>query len=302
MNPTFSYQPYQLYSNSNDNSMMSDMQMQMPLSLPHPMARHSMSIHDAMTNSSYSFQIDDFVETNDPFNAASYKDASLSQFSAPRANLVPNDSASSSAESSVPSFVAERKLLGPDFCPGPYDVICARGAAAANHDGNLRFRKTVQDFVPQYSKATTKLEKSLLVSAIVDSVRDYAPDGGFVKKFEDGNWYEVGDACAREKIGQTLRDALHQKYKSSTRAKKPRRKELKEIKKKKPQGTPKTKKAKTSKATKLSLVATESLSAMLMVPPLVGQDEQQDDNELSLTSIFSNALAEGLNLDSILRC
>jgi hypothetical protein len=266
-----------------------------------------MSIHNVMYNSSYSLQISDFVEplvaqTDSPFTAASYEDASSSQFFAPQANVVPNDSASSSADSSIPAFGADRKLLGPDFCPGPYDVICARGAAAASHVGNLRFRKTVKDFVPQYSKATTKLEKSLLVSAIVDSVRDNAPEGGFVKKFEDGDWYEVGDACAREKIGQTLRDALHQKYKSSTKAKKPRRKELKEMKKERPQGTPKTTKAKAIKASKLSLAATEPLSTFLRVPPLIGENDQSDDIELSLTRIFSNALDEGLNLDSILRC
>lgn len=77
----------------------------------------------------------------------------------------------------------------------------------------------------KYSSATSKLEKSLIVSSIVDSVRDASPDGGFVKK-DGGRWYEVGDHIAREKCGQSFRDLLHEKYKSSTKAKKMRRKEL----------------------------------------------------------------------------
>jgi hypothetical protein len=51
-----------------------------------------------------------------------------------------------------------------------------------------------------------------------------------VKKF-NGRWFEVGDSVAREKIGQCMRDQLHSKYKSSTKAKQGRRKELRELKK-----------------------------------------------------------------------
>lgn len=94
-----------------------------------------------------------------------------------------------------------------------------------NHVGNVRFREIIRSKLPQYNACRSKLEKSLIVTTIVDSVRDVSPDGGFVKKNEaTGVWYDVGDALAREKIGQTLRDQLHSKYKSSTKAKKERRK------------------------------------------------------------------------------
>ena len=53
----------------------------------------------------------------------------------------------------------------------------------------------------KYSLASTKIEKSLIVSGIVDAVRESSPDGGFVKE-ERGLWYEVGDHIAREKCGQ----------------------------------------------------------------------------------------------------
>ena len=116
-------------------------------------------------------------------------------------------------------------LLAADFIPGRFDVICARGKHAKQHTGNHRFRQIIEMSLPKYDKATTKLEKSLIVSSIVDSVRQASPNGGFVRE-EKGRWYEVGDHIAREKVGQCLRDSLHTKYKSSTKAKKRRRKQM----------------------------------------------------------------------------
>jgi hypothetical protein len=116
----------------------------------------------------------------------------------------------------------EMKPLAANFVPGPKDVICARGKEAFSHPGNRRFRLSVSMNLERYSKATTKLDKSLIVSAIVDSVRQAAPDGGFIKKTGEV-WFEVGDHVAREKVGQSFRDLLHTKYKSSTKAKKRRR-------------------------------------------------------------------------------
>jgi hypothetical protein len=124
---------------------------------------------------------------------------------------------------------SERQPLAADFVPGPYDCICARGKAAANHAGNVRFRSLIHRFKNDYAQANTKVEKSVVVSEIADAVRGMSPQGGFVKKFGNA-WYEVGDSVAREKIGQCLRDALHESYKSSTKAKKNRRKELRALK------------------------------------------------------------------------
>jgi hypothetical protein len=116
----------------------------------------------------------------------------------------------------------EMKPLPANFEPGPMDVICARGKQAHSHSGNRRFRLSVSMNLERYSKATTKLDKSLIVSSIVDTVRQASPDGGFLKK-QVGCWFEVGDHVAREKVGQSFRDLLHTKYKSSTKAKKRRR-------------------------------------------------------------------------------
>lgn len=85
--------------------------------------------------------------------------------------------------------------------PGEYDVICARGKRALGHPGNRRFRAMIEDNLEKYSKANSKLEKSLIVSEIVDAVRESSPYGGFIRE-EGGVWYEVGDHIAREKCGQ----------------------------------------------------------------------------------------------------
>jgi hypothetical protein len=74
-----------------------------------------------------------------------------------------------------------------------------------------------------YRKAKTKLDKSKVLSDVVEQVRLNSPRGGFVKQDAKGRWHEVGDFLAREKTSQAFRDALHENYKSSNVAKKKRR-------------------------------------------------------------------------------
>eukprot|EP00934_Nitzschia_sp_Nitz4_P006316 Nitzschia sp. Nitz4//scaffold18_size181773//178945//179922//NITZ4_001948-RA/size181773-processed-gene-0.75-mRNA-1//-1//CDS//3329540110//6306//frame0 len=106
------------------------------------------------------------------------------------------------------------------YQPGPKDVICGRGAKAKNHSGNLVFKKYIQQFIGTYSDAQTKLEKSVIVTNVIDSIQ--GKGGIFVKELEKNEWAEVGDELKRDKIGQAFRDALHGKYRSSTKAKRRR--------------------------------------------------------------------------------
>lgn len=116
----------------------------------------------------------------------------------------------------------EMRKLPDDFQPCPLDVICKRGKTAYEH--NAPFRATLREYLNEYSNASSKLEKSLIVSQIVEKIRNESPDGGFVRE-EKGIYYEVGDSIARERVGSQLRDMLHTKYRSSTLAKRKRRKE-----------------------------------------------------------------------------
>jgi hypothetical protein len=140
-------------------------------------------------------------------------------------------------------------FLQEGFSPGDDDVICGRGKKCYSHIGNERFRQRVTKMLGVYSQAKSKLDKSNVLSAVVDQVRHASPDGGFIKQAEDGRWADVGDFLARvsfyraflnsssiqrislfsffaisqEKTSQAFRDALHEQYKSSTVAKKKRR-------------------------------------------------------------------------------
>ena len=80
------------------------------------------------------------------------------------------------------------RFLPDGFEPGEHDVLCGRGRKCFNHPGNVKFREIVQSFLAQYSKAMTKLEKSYILSDVVEKVRKNSGIGGFIKKNEDGSW------------------------------------------------------------------------------------------------------------------
>ena len=90
--------------------------------------------------------------------------------------------------------------LSDEFQPGPQHVICSRGQRALKHSGNKRFRGLIRASADAYDKACTKLEKSAVVTQIIDSIREGG--GGFVRQQPSGAWCEVGDGVAREKVGQ----------------------------------------------------------------------------------------------------
>ena len=128
------------------------------------------------------------------------------------------------------------------FIPGPFDVICGRGKDTLNHEGNKRYKNIVNSLLQKYASATNKFDKTLIVSEVIETVRYstnhatadiYESDseiqeqqqqqGQFVKKCDDGRWYEVQDHLIREKVSQGFRDSLHKLYKSSTKSKRRRR-------------------------------------------------------------------------------
>jgi hypothetical protein len=131
----------------------------------------------------------------------------------PRADITDDDESSGASSSCC---------LSQGFAPGPSDVVCARGKSYWDHEGNQRYRALIQAATEKYSFSTNKLDKTLIVSEIVEAV--HAAQGRFVKReAKGGPWVVVDEVFAREKVSQSLRDGLHDKYKSSTKAKKQRR-------------------------------------------------------------------------------
>lgn len=90
---------------------------------------------------------------------------------------------------------------------GPYDVLCSRSRTAHKHVGNRRFKIIAELKLLAYKDATTKLSKSLIVTAIHDTIR--SAGGEFLRKNRlTGVWEMASDVLAQEKIGHTLRSAI----------------------------------------------------------------------------------------------
>jgi hypothetical protein len=122
------------------------------------------------------------------------------------------------------SVAISMTALSDSFSVGSSDVIFSRGKKAKSHAGNIFFQSIIEKSAEKYAKAEGRLGKSIIVSEIIDTVRQHSPNGGFVKK-DRGKWFEVGDWSARERVGQSLRDLLHGQYRSSASSKKRRREE-----------------------------------------------------------------------------
>jgi hypothetical protein len=106
--------------------------------------------------------------------------------------------------------------LGGDYEPSDFSVICGRGKESFDHVGNCRFRILTTSFLESYSQAVNKKARSAILSEIVAMNRQA---GGNFCRYEEGEWCEVGDHCAREKVSTLLRDLLHTQYRSSAKAK-----------------------------------------------------------------------------------
>jgi hypothetical protein len=142
--------------------------------------------------------------------------------------ILPEESMNSSQSvyhgNSVPRSNGDKNMLPEDFVPGPHSVICGRGKACANAAGNRRLKTIVDSHLKPYSETKTKLEKSEIVSTIVNVVKQATSVGAFVK-LEGGRYWEVEDSVSREKVGCMLRDCLHSQYRSSTKSKLARRRQ-----------------------------------------------------------------------------
>jgi hypothetical protein len=122
----------------------------------------------------------------------------------------------------------KRSQLGDDFTPSRFSVICGRGKDSYDHVGNHHFRELASMFVARYSRASSKADKSEIVSDMVGII--HQADGIFCK-FEKGAWFKVGDHYAREKAGALLRDMVQTQQSSSSPSSSPPVVKAKQVKK-----------------------------------------------------------------------
>uniref|UniRef100_A0A8J9X4D0 DUF6824 domain-containing protein n=1 Tax=Phaeodactylum tricornutum TaxID=2850 RepID=A0A8J9X4D0_PHATR len=101
--------------------------------------------------------------------------------------------------------------------PGLHDVLLGRGGGTNNHQGNVFFRKLVNEHKMRYL-ACSKVDKPKVAREVVCLWRKLTPPGRFLSRHEEARrgpgsvkaadtlWYEVGDKKAREKASQCLRE------------------------------------------------------------------------------------------------
>jgi hypothetical protein len=110
------------------------------------------------------------------------------------------------------------QVLPNSFYPSEDSVICAKGKKAKEHPGNQFLSSLMQSKLEEYRASASKLDRSYIVSQIMKEVTDRG--GLFVRQLTvGGQWFDVGPRNSREKIGQMFRDALHELFRSSTKAK-----------------------------------------------------------------------------------
>jgi len=97
--------------------------------------------------------------------------------------------------------------------PTSSDVLCGRGKRVNTHKGNIGFREIVQkykfEYVAGHSSISTA-KKSQLAARVVVEVRSLDPPGRFLEVDKrTGLWEDIGDARAKRKAGQGLREDAH---------------------------------------------------------------------------------------------
>lgn len=100
-----------------------------------------------------------------------------------------------------------KKLLPSDYVLSNNDVLCGRGLQCAEYIGNIRFHSIVNQNLYRYKNVTGRHEKTVLLTSIVDEIRDsYKNGGGFVKYDPTTErYYEVGDYLAVSLIAKLLK-------------------------------------------------------------------------------------------------
>lgn len=91
--------------------------------------------------------------------------------------------------------------------PGENDIIFGRGKSANTHPGNIRYRELVEKNKPLYhALGRSNTKKKAFTLKLLQTIKDY---GGRFLELDDvktGEYCEVSDDKAREKISQRLRE------------------------------------------------------------------------------------------------
>jgi len=114
--------------------------------------------------------------------------------------------------------------LPASFIPTEHHIIIGRGRAVKQSAGHRRFNTMVQQIAAEYSAASCKADKGLILSQLDMVHDDLDTTSGFVKKDPvSGLWFTVEESLARTTAAQALRNYLNGEYRSSKQFKSKRR-------------------------------------------------------------------------------
>lgn len=140
--------------------------------------------------------------------------------SCPRENTGPSSAGMSlngRAGNRVKAKAAPESVSGVEVRkPGQHDVLLGRGGGTNNHNGNINFRKLVNEHKMRYLSCS-KIEKPSVAREVVELWKQATPPGRFLTRKETAEetknggsdvviWVEVAEKKAREKASQCLRE------------------------------------------------------------------------------------------------
>ena len=131
-----------------------------------------------------------------------------------------------SSEFLTVSPAMKEKQLPKYFQPSEFTVIIGRGKKIRESQGNIHLRTLASTYLSKYSDS--RQAKTEVVNSILGIIRAVCPNGGAFVRCEQGQWYEVCDRAAREKVGYVFRDLLSDQYESSCKSKTAKRKRRQE--------------------------------------------------------------------------
>jgi hypothetical protein len=98
-------------------------------------------------------------------------------------------------------------LMPSGFEPGEMDIMCGRGSANGNREGNNAFTEIIQANLHLYLKASSRVGKTAVVAEILD--RMHSSGARFLKKdVNSQRWRQMNRGQAHVKIGHAIRDMI----------------------------------------------------------------------------------------------
>jgi hypothetical protein len=91
--------------------------------------------------------------------------------------------------------------------PTTKDILCGRGKGNLRHEGNQYFMKIIRANLQRYTDAPKRIDKSLVVSLIVSSLK--AEGYSFVRQETKTRiWFQLSEPQVHEKTGHAIRDII----------------------------------------------------------------------------------------------